>query len=89
MRGREAVKLVEKCMHKVLIAVLFSLVLVPGSAHLAWAGTRSGHDNNGTQSSGGGGGNPDNHDNNETGGGSSSGGNPDNHDNPPDITPPS
>ncbi len=65
-------------MRKVLLVALFSLILVPGTAHVTWASNPKGHDNNGTES-GGGGGNPDGHDNNGTEGGSS-GGNPANHD---------
>lgn len=65
-------------MRKVFLVALFSLILVPGSMHVAWAGK---HDNNGTES-GGGGGNPDGHDNNGTQSGSG-GGNPDNHDSEP------
>jgi hypothetical protein len=65
-------------MRKTLLVALFSLILVPGTAHWAWAGNPSGHDNHGTES-GGGGGNPEGHDNNETQDGSG-GGNPTNHD---------
>jgi len=62
-------------MRKALLVALFSLILVPGTVHTAWAGK---HDNNGTES-GGGGGNPDGHDNNGTKS-PPTGGNPDNHD---------
>ncbi len=65
-------------MRKAFLVALFSLILVPGTVHVTWAGNPNGHDNNGTES-GGGGGNPDGHDNNGTKS-PPTGGNPDNHD---------